>query len=140
MVTLISKWKLKNGCPPELLTALQELAAQVRRDEPGTLLYLVNLEASDLLGPGGKPLKNPPPPVGGHEQTQVVFVEAYRDVEAFEQHVKGAAFAGFLQANLKHFYESPSSPGWPNSETLFYRREATVVRTGKPTGEKAPPS
>jgi hypothetical protein len=45
MIALFSRWKLKDGCPPELAAALEELAARVKRGEPGTLLYSVSLPA-----------------------------------------------------------------------------------------------
>lgn len=38
MFTLISKWKLKNGCPPDLHAALKAVAEQVERAEPDTLM------------------------------------------------------------------------------------------------------
>lgn len=37
MIALFSRWELKDGCPPELAAALEELAARVKRGEPGTL-------------------------------------------------------------------------------------------------------
>lgn len=45
MITLISRSRVKNGITGELRTALNELAGNVADAEPGTVMYIVNVQA-----------------------------------------------------------------------------------------------
>ncbi|HEX5726781.1 MAG TPA: antibiotic biosynthesis monooxygenase family protein [Longimicrobiaceae bacterium] len=128
MVTLISRWKLRDGCPPELADTLRQLAAVVQAQEPGTLAYVVHLGAPDPLAADGAPRQPPAPPYAPAQQTEVVFVEMYRDAEAFSAHLAGDAFKGFVSRNLQHFYEDPETPGRPNAVTVFLERESAFIR------------
>lgn len=107
MIGVISRWKLRDGCPPELEAALEALRDAVQRDEPGTLMYSVGFPAPHPpIGPG------PDYGVAGEtktypaaEQTEVVIMEVYRDAEAFSAHLRGA-HADFMAKN-RHFFATP---------------------------------
>lgn len=128
MIALFSRWKLKDGCPPELAAALEELAARVKRGEPGTLLYSVSL-------PAPHPPIGPPPdyavsydpglPTNGHGN-ELVFFEVYRDAEAFSEHLRGP-FSEFLDGNRDHFV----TPwlGHPRPETTYLDPHSIFVRS-----------
>jgi quinol monooxygenase YgiN len=116
MITLISKWKLIKGCPPELLTALRELVAK-SKSEPGNLIYLAKFPAPDPLNANGEPLSPPPPPISLKDQKEVVFIESYENLEALNQHLQGEAFSSFLASNIQYFCQKPN--GYPQTETEF---------------------
>ena len=118
MITLISKWKLLDGCPPELVTALQKLAEH-SKSEPGNLMYMVNLPVPNPLDAHGKPLSPPPSPIPLNDQKEVVFIESYQDVEALSQHLQSKSFINFLTSNIKYFCQNPQNPGYPQTETEF---------------------
>ncbi len=126
MIALVSRWKLKNGCPPELGNAVRELAAAVRAKEPGTLIYSVNL-------PGSHPPIGPPPDyayVEGIESkpgdpTDLTFFEVYRDARAFSEHLRGP-IADFMK-NYRHFFATPWQ-GHPRPEVTYLDPQALFVR------------
>lgn len=128
MITLISRWKLRNGCPPALATALRGVAAKVLAQEPGTLVYSVHLSDRPPLGHDHQPLDPPAKPLPRDQQTEVVFFEVYKDAAAFAAHVNGSAFAAFRKANLKYFYENPDNPGSPHTDTSFFDRQSAFFR------------
>lgn len=128
MIALISRWKLKDGCPAELAAAVENLAAEVRRREPGTLLYSVSL-------PAPHPPIGPPPeyavvsdlevPKNGHGK-ELVFFEVYRDADAFSEHLRGV-FGEFLDGNRDHFL----TPwlGHPRPDTTYLDPHSLFVRS-----------
>ncbi len=128
MISLISRWKLRNGCSPELKAALQALASAVHK-EKGTLAYAVHLDAQGPLDAGGKPLDPPPSPIPGRQQMEVVFFEVYENTTAFQAHLAGKAFTRFKKDWGDHFYQDPNGSGWPVTETTFLARESAFFRT-----------
>jgi quinol monooxygenase YgiN len=128
MITLISKWKLRNGMPPELAEALRDVATIVQAQEPGTLVYSVHLSAASPLCADRNPLHPPPTGVPPELQTEVIFFEVYADADAFAAHVNGPIFTSFRTANIQYFYEDPANPGWPNTDTPFLERLAAFFR------------
>ena len=127
MIGLISRWKLKNGCPPPFAAALEALTAAVRDTEPGTLVYSVHL-------PGPHPPIGPPPDYGvDHDPdlaqpvpaTHVVFFEVYRDAEAYSEHLRGAV-TEFMRAN-RDFFDTPWQ-GHPRPETTYLDPRCLLVR------------
>lgn len=104
MIALFSRWKLKDGCPSELVAAIEELTAAVASQEPGTLTYAVSLPAPH------PPIGPPPEYAVSHDpdvirpvaQTEIVFFEVYRDAEALSDHLRGAV-KEFMRKNLDHF-------------------------------------
>ncbi len=133
MITLVSRWKLRSGCPAVLASALEELGREVAAQEPGTWMYLVNLPARPPLDAGNHPRHPPPPHIEPVQQMEVVFLEVYEDARAFAAHVNGPVFTSFLRDHLQHFYEDPDKPGWPSTDTTFYDRLVTVGRPGPGT-------
>ena len=128
MIALISRWKLRNGCPEELERTLTELARKVTEGESGTLAYAVHLSAPSPPDAAGAPIEPPPPPIPLDQQADVVFFEVYRDAEAFHDHLTGTVFTGFLDANRHHFYADPADPSWPDSDTTFLSRQSAEFR------------
>ncbi len=126
MITFISKWKLKNGCPPELIKALEELTESTRH-EPGVLVYLVNLQALFPIDSSGNPLCPPPPPIPLNNQTEIIFIESYSSVEAFSEHLKSPTLNNFLENNLRYFDEDPQNPGSPKTEIQFLDQRFSIV-------------
>lgn len=128
-ITLISRWKLRNGCPDELLVGIRAAVATVRDSEPGTLAYTVHLGRADPLDAEGKPL-SPEPELADSDQSEIIFIECYADAEAFATHLAGPAFRAFKDAYLKYFYTDPTNPHMPLAETVFLTNDASFVRPG----------
>ncbi|HAX75432.1 MAG TPA: hypothetical protein DCY88_06295 [Cyanobacteria bacterium UBA11372] len=127
MIALVSKWKLRNGCTEELLTALEELVENTKT-ESGVLMYIVHLQAPTPIDSQGKPLSPPPPPIPLEKQEEIVFVESYENVEALSQHIQSQTFISFLESNFKYFQEDPHNPGFPQTETEFLDRRFGFIR------------
>lgn len=94
--------------------------------EAGTLTYLVNVLAAPPLDGEHRRLDPPPAPIPHSQQTEITFIEVYRDARAFADHVNGPVFTSFRRDYLHHFYEDPANPGWPNTDTVFFQRLATA--------------
>lgn len=114
MYTLVSKWYLKaeiniEKLPSELEDALKNAAQQYTLNEPGTLMYLVNIPVKSPFNPE-KPIEN-----------QVVFIEGYEDKSAFEKHVNGSLFKQFVKDNIQYFQQEN---GQPKTDTVFLKRES----------------
>jgi quinol monooxygenase YgiN len=80
--TIIAKWYIKSN-ESAVLQGLRHLAAQVEAQEPDTWMYVVHI---------GNQAGSVPPPAPG----EVVFLEAYKDLNALLQHVNGKLFQTFL--------------------------------------------
>ena len=138
MIALISRWKLKNGCPPELADAVRELTAAVAERESGTLVYSVNL-------PGTHPPIGPPPDyayVEGVEspeapRTELVFFEVYRDARAFSEHLRGPA-AEFMKT-YRHYFQTPWQ-GHPRPEVTYLDPRALFARELRVAAEEGVPA
>jgi quinol monooxygenase YgiN len=83
MYTVIAKWYIKSN-ENAVVNALRDLALQVEAQEPDTWLYLVHT--------GNQEGSTPPPAPG-----EVVFMEAYKDLNALLRHVNGKPFQAFLK-------------------------------------------
>lgn len=126
MVALISRWKLKNGYPPALAERVAALVTAVRRDEPGTLVFAASL-------PAPPPPIGPPPDYAVHHElasapapaTHLVFLEVYRDEEAFGAHLRGP-FLAFMDEELDHF-EAPWQ-GRARPEVTYLDARAVLAR------------
>ena len=128
MITVVSRWKLKDGLPPELETALKQIAFDYEEAEPGTDLYFVNLAAPRPLGPDLQPAIPAAAGIDPSQQQEVVFVEKYADAEAFAAHVNGPVFTEFRKRYVRYFQEDPNQPGWPKRETLFLTEQSGFSR------------
>jgi quinol monooxygenase YgiN len=117
MIALFSRWKLKDGCPPELEAAIEELTAAVAGREPGTLAYSVSLPAPH------PPIGPPPEYAASHDpevirpvdRTEIVFFEVYRDAEALSEHLRGPV-KEFMRQN-RDFFATPWQ-GHPRPEVI----------------------
>ena len=128
MIALFSRWQLDNGCPPILEQALQELAAVVKKEEPGTLIFSVNF-------PSPPPPIGPPPEYGVvpeeakvipiAEQEEIMLFEVYRDAEAFSTHLRGS-FAKFL-LDYRYLLKTPWQ-GHPVPKITYLAPHSIFVR------------
>jgi len=129
-VSLVSRWQLLDGCPPELFHELNELADKVKK-EPGTLMYLVNLQAAEPLNSENQPIVPQPSELPLAQQTEVVFIETYKNSQAFSDHVNGEIFTQFKNKTLQYFKPDPINKNWPLTKTEFLtRRSGFIKRTG----------
>ena len=135
MIALFSRWKLKDGYPDELAAEVEALAAAVREDEPGALVFTVSV-------PAPHPPIGPPPEYGVVDDpslvrpvpaTELLFFEVYRDAEAFSRHLRGAA-GEFLKRNA-HFFDTPWQ-GHPRPEVTYLDPQSVLVREAIAEAEK----
>lgn len=125
-ITLISKWKLKGGCPEILQRELESLAEKVMAEQ-NTLMYLVHLQSCNPLQSDQK--VNPEKAeITPDEQYEVVFFEMYRDAQAFSDHVTGPSFTSFRKNFIQYFYRDPANPEWPVTENTYLTRESGFIR------------
>jgi quinol monooxygenase YgiN len=82
MYTVLAKWYIKAN-EKAVLQGLRDLARQVEAGEPDTWMYLVHT--------GNQEGSTPPAAPG-----EVLFLEAYKDLNALLQHVNGKPFQTFL--------------------------------------------
>jgi uncharacterized protein len=115
-VSLTSRWFIRPGREAEVLGAVRDLAARVQAGEPGTLLYLAH---TPWAGADLQSLPPSPPQL-------LLFVEMYRDRQAFLDHVNGAIFVEFLRRYGECFI--PDAQGRPYTTVEFLQREAGFVR------------
>ena len=139
MIALFSRWKLKDGCPPEFQAVLHDLTAKVLASEPGTLMFSWNLPASQP--PIGPPptyeVCNDPDLVRPPEKGELVFFEVYRDAEAFSAHLRGT----FQEFMTKHrdFFFTPWQ-GHPRPETVYLDPQSLFVRSALAPADTASPA
>ena len=126
MISLISKWKLRNGCPAELASSIKQTVSQVEKAEPGTLLYSVHVDATSPSN--GKHSAETDVPDQQIKQTEITFFEIYKNKQSFEAHINGPAFTKFVKQNLHYFHQDPKKPGWPLTQTQFLDRIAAFIR------------
>lgn len=128
MISLVSTWPLKDGCPPELQSMLQALAPKVEKNEPGTLMYLVNLEAAPPLNAEKKPKLPPPAPIPLTDQKAVIFLEMYENEEAFSEHVLGRVFHTFLEDTKDYFIPNAAMTSSKRINTPILARQSGFIR------------
>lgn len=85
MYPLTAKWTILPGNEEKAVAALKQLALDVQKNEPNTLLYMVHL-------PDFNQKMLPTPPAG-----EVVFWEIYKDQQAFFDHIGGPVFTDFVK-------------------------------------------
>ncbi|XPF95916.1 ferritin-like domain-containing protein [Colwellia sp. RE-S-Sl-9] len=128
-ISLISKWQLLDGCPPELYQELNNLANKVK-EEAGTLMYLVHLQSEKPLNQESKPIIPEPSEIPLTQQTEVIFIEIYKDAQAFSDHVTGEIFNTFKDKYFKYFKPDPITKGWPLTKTEFLTRRSGFIKNG----------
>jgi quinol monooxygenase YgiN len=114
MYSLISKWFIKAN-QDAVLRALRDLAAQVEAHESDTWMYLVHTGNQD---------GSAPPPAPG----EVVFVEAYKDLNGLLHHVNGPLFQAFLKQYGADFVPVLAPNTGPLMEVESLARIAGFVR------------
>lgn len=113
MLSIIAKWWIVPGHEEPAVAALKELAAEVERSEPFTLLYLIHTTIQD----GSRPT----PPAN-----EVVFVSGWPDREAFQQHLDGPVFKEWSKKYARLFLTDDSGGLFVTGE--FINRQAGFVR------------
>lgn len=115
-VSLTSRWFIRPGREAQVLAAVRDLAAQVQATEPGTLMYLAHTPWA------GADLQSLPPSA----PQLLLFVEMYRDRQAFLDHVTGATFTAFVGRYGECFV--PDAQGRPYTTVEFLQRATGFVR------------
>lgn len=95
MYSTIATWYLKPDLQSEGIAALKQLAKDVEENEPNTWGYLIHTGAAGSA----------PPCSDG----TVVFVEMYKDKEAFLYHLSGPVFSTFMKEKGHLFQPTPGS-------------------------------
>ena len=123
MYSLTSTWTIQKGKEKPAIAALRRLAQQVEHKEAGTLIYLVHVP--DMTQPS---LPTP-------SNLEVVFFEVYRDERAFQEHVNGSIFQGFVAEHGGLFLSMPPikcgdghSVVKPFTTVEFLERKAGFIR------------
>lgn len=102
---------------------------QVKQAEPGTLMYLIHLQAPEVLDAENNPIEPPPPPIPLEKQKEVIFLEIYEDEVAFSRHVNGNVFQSFLKEYVKYFKPNTKRTGWPiTNNEMFDRLAGCFIR------------
>lgn len=107
---------------------LQALAPKVEENEPDTLMYVVNLEAAFPLSKESKPVTHPPPPIPLKEQKAVIFIEMYKNSDAFSEHILGAVFQTFLNDTKDYFVPDAGTRSSTRKDTPILARQSGFVR------------
>lgn len=115
-LNLTSTWFIKPGAEAAAWSAIKKMVERIKLEEPGTWSYVVNAPYADASS-----LQSLPPVV----PTTVIFVETYRDVQAFKDHVNGPIFKGFLSEYGDLFL---SSNGKPYTTVTFLTKQASFMR------------
>ncbi|MGA9679154.1 MAG: antibiotic biosynthesis monooxygenase family protein [Mycobacterium sp.] len=113
MRSIIAKWSIKPGCEEQAVAALTELAESVKREEPFTLMYLIHTSNAE----GSRPTPAP---------NEVIFVSAWPDQPAFEQHLRGPVFQQWKTKYLDLFLTNSNGDLFVTSE--FMDRRAGFIR------------
>ena len=116
-VSLTSTWFIRPGCESEALAALERLAAQVEAQEPDTLAYQIHTPFTADARLQAQPPTDP---------LTVLFIETYRDADAFLAHVDGPVFTGFVREHGALFVGCGG--GQPFMLVSFLARRAGFVR------------
>jgi quinol monooxygenase YgiN len=127
MIALVSRWKLRDGCPPQFAAALEELTTAVRSQEQGTLMYSVHIPAPHPpIGPPPEySVSNDPDIAKPIPPSELVFFEVYRDADAYSEHLRGVV-NDFMLKNRDYFH----TPwlGHPRPETTYLDPKLVFVR------------
>lgn len=125
-LSLISRWFIRPGCDAAALVALRRLALDVEQQEPDTLMYLVHTPLD-----GAPALVDLPPAEPG----AVLFVETYRDADAFRRHLAGPVFTAFVRDSGDLFVSAHNAPF---TFVVFLERQAGFIRAEPHAGTKTP--
>ncbi|MGW0943799.1 putative quinol monooxygenase [Streptomyces sp. NPDC002623] len=90
MISIVTKWWHVEGRREEAITALKELVLQTEKYEPDTYMYC--LHTSIVEG-------SLPPP----SENEIIFLGAWKDRQAFDDHRVGPVFTNWLAQHLDLF-------------------------------------
>ena len=130
---LTSQWFIKPNCEQEVLDAVTRLASCVEAEEPDTLTYLVHVP--HVINEPNLPSLPPA------DSRMLLFFEVYRDVQAFQNHLRGRLFTEFVHDFGDRFV---SANGKPFTTVQFlslhagFSRGSTMTATATQS-ETAPP-
>ncbi len=85
MLSIVTKWRIAPGRESRAVRALERLALAVEEREPQTTMYMIHTAIAE----GSRP---------GAARVEVVFVGAWPDRAAFEQHLSGPVFNAWIAA------------------------------------------
>lgn len=113
MISIVTKWWIRQGCEEQAIPALSELADQVRDKEPFTAMYLIHTSIVD----GSLP--TPP-------SNEVIFVGTWDDRAAFDKHLAGPVFRDWLSQNIDLFITGNDGSLYVSAE--FIDRKVGFIR------------
>jgi len=116
-IHLISRWIVKNGFQDKAETCLQKFE-QMALEEEGTLLYLIHRPMWDI------DLISRPEP----RQLEVLFVEIYRDKDAFNTHVKNQMKYLKESGSFEYFQTPLGKPEQAAEMVEFLQFERGVIK------------
>jgi quinol monooxygenase YgiN len=115
MISIVTKWWCVPGKEKEAVAALRDLVEEVEEGEPETLMYCLHT---------AEPTGSLPPP----RPHEVIFLGAWTDRKAFDDHRNGPIFTQWLQKYLHLFVQNDDrlylSAEFANRFAGFVRGEA----------------
>ena len=125
-ISLTSHWFIQPGQEATVQAALEQLAADVEANEPGTLTYLVHMPFN-----GDARLQSLPPA----DPIMVLFFERYASPDAFLTHLNGPLFANFVATFGNCFL---TANGKPYTTVQFLTQIAGFLERGSVVGATSP--
>jgi len=124
MVSLYSTWWVKPGKEKAVKIALKKLVKQIKKNEKGTLMYLVHFPKYDFpkVKKGKQPIVSEPMVRPG----TIIFMEKYKNWNAFKKHLYGKYFTSFVIKNSNLFVQDENQK--PFVEVVFLDEEVGFVR------------
>ncbi len=108
-ISLYSNWWLKQGNEEMMKPVFKSLAEDILRSEAGTLTYMVNYPVLDFSA-APQFISEPFPRPGA-----ITFMERYASWDAFDAHVNGPIFQGFLAKYGQYFVQAAPTKEKPVS-------------------------
>jgi quinol monooxygenase YgiN len=119
MKMIIAKWTILEGKRDQALAALKVLEHEVKTKEPFVLMYTINTPDFTLTS-------FPTPP-----KNEVIFVSAFTDFAAFEKHLNGSVFQGWLKQYSNLFLTNNGNlfviSEWLHREYGYIRKEMATT-------------
>ena len=113
MLSIVTRWWIAPGREDRAVRALQRLAEAVEEQEPQTTMYMIHTSLAEWPRPGPA-------------RIEVVFVGAWPDSAAFERHLSGPVFKGWVAAYADLFLGDDG--GEVLVDSAFMDRRAGFVR------------
>jgi quinol monooxygenase YgiN len=121
MISIVTKWWIKEGREDAAKLALADLAQQVKEEEPFTAMYLIHTSIVEGSLPSPAP-------------NEVIFVGTWTDRAAFEKHLVGPVFKDWLALHIQNFIVNNDGSLYVNAE--FVDRFAGFIRPSQITPEE----